>query len=161
MPAVNLTAYLKHKDKCGVEIGEWATQVGPGVAGGVAACDVCVPRCTIKFEKGRKELTNHSERAKHRKASENGNNNKPQSVADLFGKDKGADELRSKTRDLEIALVQSLSRHDVPPEFAECLSAVLKKYISRHETGKYESCLSRYLWSQRVPRRRDYQENEV
>ena len=92
----------------------------PWQFGGVAACDVCVPRCTIKFEKGRKELTNHSERAKHRQASKKGNNNKPQSVADLFGKDKGADELRSKTRDLEIALVQSLSRHDVPPEFAEC-----------------------------------------
>lgn len=109
-----------------MKIGDWATQVGPGVA----ACDICVPKCTIKFEKGKKELTNHSERAKHRKASEDGNNNnRQQSVAELFNKDKEADEVKSKTRDLEIAIVQTLSRHDVPPEFAECLSAVLKKYI--------------------------------
>ena len=28
MPAVNLTAYVKHKDKHGLKIGDWATQVG-------------------------------------------------------------------------------------------------------------------------------------
>ena len=120
--AVNLNAYLDHKDKHRVKIGDWATQVGPGVA----ACGICVPKCTVKFEKGRKELTNHSERAKHRKASEIGNNNRQQSVAELFNKDKEAEDVRSGTRDLEIAIVQTLSRHDVPPEFAECLSAVLK-----------------------------------
>ena len=64
------------------------------------------------------------------------NNNKQQSVADLFGNKKEADELNSKTRNLQIAIVQALSRHDVPPEFAECLTAVLKKYISDSEIVK-------------------------
>ena len=62
-------------------------------------------------------------------SSEIGNNNRQQSVAELFNKYKEAEDVRSGTRDLEIAIVQTLSRHDVPPEFAECLSAVLKKYI--------------------------------
>ena len=50
MPAVNLTAYLKHKDKYGVEIGEWATQVGPGVA----ACAVCVLDVQLSLRRGEK-----------------------------------------------------------------------------------------------------------
>ena len=102
--AVNLNAYFDHKDKHGVKIGDWATQV---------ACEICLPKCTVKFEEGEKELTNHSEWAKHRKASEVGNNNnRQQSVAELFNKDKELDEVRYGTRDLEIAVVQTLSRHN-------------------------------------------------
>jgi len=63
MGAKDLTKYLNDKDKHGVKIKAWATQVAPGMA----ECNVCVPVARVKFEKGKKELFNQSESAKHRK----------------------------------------------------------------------------------------------
>ena len=78
MGAKDLTKYLNDKDKHGVKIKDWATQVAPGMA----ECKVCVPVARVKFEKGKKELFNHSESAKHRKNSSSNNNNiKDQSVS--------------------------------------------------------------------------------
>ena len=65
MPAANISKFINLKDKNGVCIGEWAKQIEPGVV----LCNVCIPKCQVKFVSGKKGLTNHSESAKHVKFS--------------------------------------------------------------------------------------------
>ena len=133
MGAKDLTKYLNDKDKHGVKIKDWATQVAPGMA----ECKVCVPVAKVKFEKGKKELFNHSESAKHRKNSSSNNNNiKDQSVSELLENQIERDQVCEDARNLEIALVQTFSRHDIPPENVECITEVLKKYIFDSEIVK-------------------------
>ena len=65
MSAVNISKFINLQDKNGVCVGEWATQIGPGVV----LCNVCIPKCQVKFVSGKKGLKNHSESAKHVKFS--------------------------------------------------------------------------------------------
>ena len=60
MPAANISKFINLKDKNGVCVGEWATQIGAGVV----LCNVCIPKCQVKFVNGKKALTNHSESVK-------------------------------------------------------------------------------------------------
>jgi hypothetical protein len=126
----NLGIYLQAKDKNCVRIGDWATQVQPGVA----SCKTCVPHSTINFGKGKKELTNHSETLKHQRSAKIKQSKQPDIEEALSaGRNSEMEELVRKTRDLEISLTQFLSRHSIPPRIAECLTEILKKYIPDFE----------------------------
>ena len=125
MVATNLKSYLEKKDKNGVRIGDWAVQGNPSKA----ICTVCVPRRTIDFKKGCAELFKHSESVVHvHNIDGTITSKKSQPTIEEFTNGKEKDALKSKAKDLEIALVTFLSRHGVSPNQAECLIKILKKY---------------------------------
>ena len=134
MGAKDLSNYLEGKDKFGQKVKDWATQTAPGIA----ECKVCVPSARVKFEKGKRELLNHSESAKHRKHFSGLNNNiqRQQSVTEMLAQNSDKSEVNEKARELEIAIVQTFSRHGIPPENTECITAMLKKYIPDSEIVK-------------------------
>ena len=101
----------------------------------MAKCTVC-DSC-IKFAKGRLELFHHSQSAKHQKNSSTKTDNvfKQPSVSEMFklNNNNNQDDINTKVRDLEIAIVQTFSRHGIAPENTECIIEVLKKYIPDSE----------------------------
>ena len=84
----------------------------------MAKCTVC-DSC-IKFAKGRLELFHHSQSAKHQKNSSTKTDNvfKQLSVSEMFelNNNNNQDDINTKVRDLEIAIVQTFSRHGIAPE---------------------------------------------
>ena len=130
MVASNLNPYLDCRDKNGVRIGDWATQVNPGFA----ACSSCVPSCTVKFEKGKLELTKHSETVKHIRNAKLKMKTQPLIKKALTAsQDIEKEAFDDQVKDLEIILVHFLSRHHIPPANAECLVNLLRKYIPDSE----------------------------
>ena len=134
MVATELSRYLQEMDKNGAIVKTWAVQTAPGIA----TSKVCVPKTTIKFGKGKKELTNHSESAKHQRCAIE-RNPKILQQPDIFTAMTQTNEKREcqeKAREFEIALLQGLSRHGIPPENASCLTNLMKKYITDSEIVK-------------------------
>ena len=87
------------------------------MAPGVAKCTVC-DSC-IKFVKGRIELFHHSQPANHQNNSSTKTNNiKQPSVSEMFGlnNNNNQDDINANARELEIAIVQTFSRHGIAPE---------------------------------------------
>ena len=103
----------------------------------MAKCTVC-DSC-IKFAKGRLELFHHSQSAKHQKNSSTKTDNvfKQPSVSEMFGLNNNQDDINTKARDLEIAIVQTFSRHGIAPENTECIIEVLKNiFLTRKFSRK-------------------------
>jgi len=134
MVATDLSRYLQEKDKNGVFVKNWAVQTAPGIA----ICKVCVPKASIKFGKGKKELTNHSESSKHQKcALEKSPKISPQpDILTAITQSNEKKECQEKAREFEIAILQGLSRHGIPPENASCITNIMKKYITDSEVVK-------------------------
>ena len=122
----NVDKYKDISDKNGEKVGRWSIQLGPGVA----CCKFC-PNTSINFSKGKLALIQHSETKKHLTNSADKVDNQPgikEALALTTEEDK--EETSKKARDLEITLVQMLSRHCVPAVVAECITALMKKYIT-------------------------------
>ena len=134
MPNINLKTLENEKDKHGVRIGDWATQASPGYA----QCQVCVPAKVLSFAKGKKDLTQHSEGAKHRKAwlDNKSNNNLSQPSLTSFMNSKSSDNVQQKARDLENALCLMISRHGFQHTIVDCLVDILKTYVTDSEIIK-------------------------
>ena len=98
-------------------------------------CDSC-----IKFVKGRLELFHHSQSANHQKNSSTKTNNiKQPSVSEMLGLNNNnkQDDINAKARELEIAIVQTFSRHGIDPENTECIIEVLKNiFLTRKFSRK-------------------------
>ena len=135
MVATKLSSYLDKKDKNGVRIGDWAEQGNPSKA----VCSVCVPRRTIDFKKGVGDLYKHSESAVHIMNKSTATIKKSQPTINTFILGKEKDAIKSKSKDLEIALVTFLSRHGVTSQQAECLMKILKKFAADSEIIKNSS----------------------
>ena len=91
----------------------------------MAKCTVC-DSC-IKFVKGRIELFHHSQPANHQKNSSTKTNNiKQPSVGEMFGlnNNNNQDDINAKARELEIAIVQTFSRHGIAPNSLVTLTGV-------------------------------------
>ena len=132
MPNVNISTVAKEKDKFGVKIGDWAEQAGPGQF----KCKICLPAKILSFGKGKKDLTQHSETARHRKQFLSSNNNASQpSIVDLVHSQKH-DETKQKARDLENAICMMLSRHGYQHTMVDCLIEILQKFITDSEIVK-------------------------
>ena len=132
--ATDLSRYLEERDQNGVIVKTWAVQT----ASGVATCKICVPKATIKFAKGKKELTNHSESAKHQRCAieKDSKTTKQPNIFSAISQSSEKAECQGKARECEISLLQSLSRHGIPPEYASCLTDLLKKHITDSEIVK-------------------------
>ena len=93
----------------------------------MAKCTVC-DSC-IKFVKGRLELFHHSQSANRQKNSSTKTNNvfKQPSVSEMFGlnNNNNQDDIHAKARDLEIAIVQTFSRHGIAPENTQIITQIL------------------------------------
>lgn len=135
--ASNLDTYIEVQDKFGIKVGTWATKLNPGKAG----CKFC-PGVSLDFRKGRCQLTTHSESQRHRNKIKDNKETQPTMEEVLAGRtdrNEEKEELKKKVGDLEIALSQYISRHNHPPLAAECLSGILKKYITDSEiVGKLQ-----------------------
>ena len=94
-----------------------------------AICKTCVPNRKISFKRGCPELFKHSESAIHVQSMKTAKPGKTES----FFEDKIEAGIKSKLRDLEIAIVAFLSRHSVPPPEAECLMKIIKNYVPDSE----------------------------
>ena len=135
MVVTKLSSYLDKIDKNGVRIGDWAEQGNPSKA----ICSVCVPRRTIDFKKGFGELYKHSESVVHIQNKSTATTKKSQPTINTFIRGKENDAIKSKSKDLGIALVTFLSRHGVTSQQAECLMKILKKFASDSEIIKNSS----------------------
>ena len=125
MVATQLASFLDKKDKNGVKVRDWAEQIMPSFA----ICRTCVPNRKISFKRGCPELFKHSESAIHVQSMKTA---KPGKIESFF-EDKIEAGIKSKSRDLEIAIVAFLSRHSVPPPEAECLMKIIKNYVPDSE----------------------------
>ena len=89
------------------------------------------------FAKGKSNLTQHSESAKHIRASTSSTAGSQRSVRDLImeQEDVGLEEqnIKSQARLLEIQLVACLARHQITLDFVDCLVPILKKYLPESE----------------------------
>ena len=125
----NLHTYLQKKDKYSVAVGTWAL---PGAQQGFAKCRWCSSK--LSFKKGLGPLTSHSESGKH---LENVPKNpvKLQLTMEETLEDGAASmnlELakRTKSKEFQLELVRSMSRHRIPFEYIDCLVPIMKKYIN-------------------------------
>ena len=135
MVATILSSYLEKEDKNGVRIGDWAKQGDASKA----ICSVCVPMRIIDFKKGVGDLYKHSQSTVHIQNMSKATNKKSQQTITSFILGKEKDAVKSKSKDLEIALVTFLSRHGVSSQQAECLMKILKKYAADSDIIKNSS----------------------
>ena len=140
MPNVHLQTLVGEKDKHGVQVGEWAKQESPGHF----SCKVCLPSKVLSFEKGKKDLTQHSETAKHRKnylsfISGSGNNNlKQPSLPGLFSQQSNNEnDAKQKASDFENAICLMIGSHGYQHTFVDCLVKLLKKFVTDSEIIKH------------------------
>ena len=124
----NLIKYAKQKDVNGDTIGDWAIQVGKGLF----QCKYCGRSKTLSFKQGECELQKHAKTDKHKANKVSYEASYQPTLLDMLNNNE-ASEVNEKVASLEAAIAMFLARHDIPFSMADCLSELLKKYVTDSE----------------------------
>ena len=121
--------WLLQTDPNGQKYGKWLrNSTKKGVGWG--ECIIC--RVEINIEPGKPNIVQHAKTAKHRKYQHEAttanilNSSQPTIHQALVRQDEISQPTK-KAKLLEIMLLQSFSRHNIPPAYLDCLVSLLKE----------------------------------